>query len=157
MGNHPLDLPASFWGDLERALGKPYVWAAEIDPTNSDPEGFDCSELVQWAYDRVGIDLPDGTWNLYKRCDPVDRLEVSPGDLAFFCDVSRIDADAIKYNPAGVYHVGVVWKDKEQIIDARAPWRKKNGIVLFGRVMLSPKTEWESWRYFGGYRRISIR
>jgi cell wall-associated NlpC family hydrolase len=45
--------------------GDAYVFGAEADPDDPNPTTFDCSELVQWAASRVGIDLTDGSWNQY--------------------------------------------------------------------------------------------
>ena len=45
--------------------GDAYVFGAEADVHDPNPTTFDCSELVQWAAGRVGIDLQDGSWNQY--------------------------------------------------------------------------------------------
>jgi cell wall-associated NlpC family hydrolase len=45
--------------------GDAYVFGAEADPNDPNPTAFDCSELVQWAAARAGIDLQDGSWNQY--------------------------------------------------------------------------------------------
>lgn len=43
--------------------GKRYVFGAEASPSDPNPRAFDCSELVQWCADRVGINpkVPDGS------------------------------------------------------------------------------------------------
>jgi hypothetical protein len=43
--------------------GKPYIWGAEANTSDSDPDAFDCSELVEWALGRMGISFPDGSQN----------------------------------------------------------------------------------------------
>ncbi|MCP2342863.1 C40 family peptidase [Actinomadura rupiterrae] len=59
-------------------IGDPYVWGA------AGPSSFDCSGLVMWAYDQLGVNLPHYTgdqWNAGRHI-PRDRLR--PGDLVFF-------------------------------------------------------------------------
>lgn len=37
--------------------GKSYVYGAPVLPGSADPKAFDCSSLVAWCADRVGVDL----------------------------------------------------------------------------------------------------
>ena len=55
--------------------GAPYVWGAE------GPNAFDCSGLVQWAYGKVGVDLPRTTYDLVNSGAPVSRENIRAGDL----------------------------------------------------------------------------
>ena len=58
--------------------GDPYVWGA------AGPSAFDCSGLVEWAYQQVGISLPHYTglqWNMGVH---VSQAQLEPGDLVFF-------------------------------------------------------------------------
>ncbi|WP_455432793.1 C40 family peptidase [Streptosporangium soli] len=57
---------------------KPYVWGAE------GPNGFDCSGLVMWAYQQVGISLPHYTGDQWTAGTHIPREEMRPGDLVFF-------------------------------------------------------------------------
>ncbi len=72
--------------------GKPYVFGAEADG-QADPNAFDCSELVQWAANQVGLnDMRDGTWYQYnwlKEQDmliPVEDAVNIPGALLYRFD-----------------------------------------------------------------------
>jgi peptidoglycan DL-endopeptidase CwlO len=67
--------------------GKPYVWAAE------GPNSFDCSGLVYYSYQRLGITLPRSSRSMSTVGAPVPRSAIQPGDLLFF------------YSP--VSHVGI--------------------------------------------------
>jgi cell wall-associated NlpC family hydrolase len=67
--------------------GKPYVWAAE------GPNSFDCSGLVYYSYQRLGISLPRSSRSMSTVGAPVPRSAIQPGDLLFF------------YSP--VSHVGI--------------------------------------------------
>ncbi|WP_248959750.1 C40 family peptidase [Sphaerisporangium perillae] len=57
---------------------KPYVWGA------AGPSTFDCSGLVMWAYQKVGISLPHYTGDQWTAGTHVSRQDLRPGDLVFF-------------------------------------------------------------------------
>jgi cell wall-associated NlpC family hydrolase len=59
-------------------LGYPYIWGA------AGPTSFDCSGLVMWAYQQVGISLPHFTVSQYNSGVHVARNDLEPGDLVFF-------------------------------------------------------------------------
>jgi cell wall-associated NlpC family hydrolase len=59
-------------------LGTPYVWGAE------SPGAFDCSGLMQWAYSRVGVQIPRVTSQQIQSGIFVPRDRLAPGDLVFF-------------------------------------------------------------------------
>jgi hypothetical protein len=59
-------------------LGTPYVWGAE------SPGAFDCSGLMQWAYSRVGVQIPRVTSQQIQAGTYVPRDRLAPGDLVFF-------------------------------------------------------------------------
>ncbi len=58
--------------------GDPYVWGA------AGPSTFDCSGLVMWAYEQVGISLPHYTVSQYNMGEHISRSQLQPGDLVFF-------------------------------------------------------------------------
>ena len=59
-------------------LGDPYIWGA------AGPGEFDCSGLVMWAYQQVGISLPHYTGSQWNSGVHVSRNDLEPGDLVFF-------------------------------------------------------------------------
>ena len=66
-------------------LGYPYIWGA------AGPTSFDCSGLVMWAYQQVGISLPHFTVSQYNSGVHVARSDLEPGDLVFFgADISHV-------------------------------------------------------------------
>jgi peptidoglycan DL-endopeptidase CwlO len=66
-------------------LGKPYVWGA------AGPDAFDCSGLVMWAYQQVGISLAHFTGDQWNEGMHVSRSQLQPGDLLFFfADISHV-------------------------------------------------------------------
>jgi cell wall-associated NlpC family hydrolase len=47
------------------------------------PNSFDCSGLVLWAYEQVGVSLPHGTRSILPIVMPISREDLLPGDLVF--------------------------------------------------------------------------
>jgi peptidoglycan DL-endopeptidase CwlO len=66
-------------------IGDPYVWGA------AGPDAFDCSGLVVWAYEQVGIQLEHYTGDLWDEGEHISRDQLEPGDLVFFyADISHV-------------------------------------------------------------------
>jgi cell wall-associated NlpC family hydrolase len=61
------------------AAGVPYVWGGASPQT-----GFDCSGLVQWAFGQVGKVLPRTTQTQWAAGQPIQPLQLQPGDVVFF-------------------------------------------------------------------------
>jgi cell wall-associated NlpC family hydrolase len=89
----PVDVAASL-------IGRPYEWGAE------GPRSFDCSGLMQYVFQRFGIDLPRRAVNQSEVGDPARRLR--RGDLVFFASDSR---------KREVTHVGI-YEGNGTMIDA---------------------------------------
>jgi cell wall-associated NlpC family hydrolase len=60
-------------------IGTPYKWGGD-DPRG----GFDCSGLVFYSFDRLGFDVPRTAADQSEAARPVDRDDLTPGDLVFF-------------------------------------------------------------------------
>lgn len=71
-------------------LGAPYKYGG------SGPAGFDCSGLVQFVYDEVGIEVPRTAAEQFRTAEPVKVDDLAPGDLLFF-----------KIHGKRVSHVGI--------------------------------------------------
>jgi cell wall-associated NlpC family hydrolase len=66
-------------------LGDMYVWGA------AGPSTFDCSGLVMWAYQHVGISLDHFTGDQWNEGAHISRSQLEPGDLVFFfADISHV-------------------------------------------------------------------
>jgi len=59
-------------------LGVPYRFGG------ASPEGFDCSGLVRYAYQAIGVELPRTADEQLRVVEPVDPAALEPGDLVFF-------------------------------------------------------------------------
>jgi murein DD-endopeptidase len=63
----------------------------------TDPRGFDCSGLVQYAFNHVGIKLPRTSKEIFLISQRIRPQELQPGDLVFFA----ISANKISH--VGIY------------------------------------------------------
>jgi cell wall-associated NlpC family hydrolase len=84
-------------------LGDPYVWGAE------GPHQFDCSGLVYWAYQQVGVNsLPRVANDQFHATAQISPSDLLPGDLVFFSTTSKTDWTTIS-------HVGMYVGDGKMI------------------------------------------
>ena len=77
-----------------RQIGVPYRYGGSTE------SGFDCSGLVQYAYAKVGKQIPRTTSEQWRRLAPVRGNDLRVGDLLFF----RIDGR--------ISHVGLYLGDR---------------------------------------------
>lgn len=66
-------------------LGTPYKWGG------TTPDGFDCSGLLQYVYQRVGIDLPRVSYQQANYGKAVGIKALRPGDLVAWDNSARND------------------------------------------------------------------
>lgn len=93
--------------------GAPYQWGAE------GPNSFDCSGLVQWAYEQAGVSLPRSSSVQAQSGTAVSRSQLQPGDLiALYSPVSHIGI----YVSAGRYVHSPQPGDVVQVDDV--PWEE---------------------------------
>lgn len=71
-----------------------------------DPSGFDCSGLMQYAFNRAGVKLPRTSRDIFRISQLISPEDLQPGDLVFF---------AISSNK--VSHVGI-YADHNRFIHA---------------------------------------
>ncbi|MFC9769354.1 C40 family peptidase [Rhodococcus jostii] len=62
----------------ESKIGAPYVWGA------TGPDTFDCSGLMQWAYQQAGVSIPRTSQTQEAAGASVGLNALQPGDLVFF-------------------------------------------------------------------------
>lgn len=65
--------------EAEKFDGTPYVWGG------TTPKGFDCSGLVQYAAEKVGLkDVPRTSEQQWAASQHISRNQLAPGDLVFY-------------------------------------------------------------------------
>nr|WP_297497837.1 C40 family peptidase [Pseudonocardia sp.] len=92
-----------------KEVGKPYVWGAE------GPDTYDCSGLMQWAYNLAGINLPRVSRDQFRAGGHVPVREAQPGDLMFYA-TDRSD-------PTTIHHVFLYMGDGQMV---EAPYSGQN-------------------------------
>ncbi len=116
----------------------PYEYGAEWISNMMVPKSLDCSELIEGVYRFFGMKMPDGSQAQFDFTIPVSH----PGtaDLAFFGKGGKTTK---------IYHVGMVFNDYH-IIEARG--LQPGASFETGKVILRPRTKWEAYKNFVGYR-----
>jgi murein DD-endopeptidase len=71
-------------------LGTPYLFGG------NGPDAFDCSGLVRYVHQGLGIDVPRTAAEQYRAATAVELEQLEPGDLLFF-----------RTRGAGVSHVAI--------------------------------------------------
>jgi murein DD-endopeptidase len=75
-------------------VGTPYQFGG------ADRAGFDCSGLVLFVHERVGLSVPRTALEQERAATPVPLAQLAPGDLVFFSIGSR------RVNHVGIYAGG---------------------------------------------------
>ncbi len=65
-------------------LGDEYVWGG------AGPDVFDCSGLVMWSYEQIGIQLEHFTGDQWNEGEHIPQSEIEPGDLLFFFNLGHV-------------------------------------------------------------------
>lgn len=68
---------SAFVAFAQSQKGKRYVYGAHPDPSNPNPDSFDCSSLVQWAAAQVGIKVPRTSGAQLGACDEITIEEAA--------------------------------------------------------------------------------
>ena len=119
-------------------LGVPYAWGGD------SRRGFDCSGLVRYVYEHLGISLPHYTVSQFERGVAVARRSLQPGDLVFFDDLTHVGlyigdgkvvhaphtGARVSISPLSVW--GALYSGARRLLPqyhARAPWALDAGRV----------------------------
>jgi peptidoglycan DL-endopeptidase CwlO len=84
-------------------VGKPYVWGAV------GPNSYDCSGLMQTAFEAAGVTLPRVSWQQYNAGGHVPVRQAQPGDLLFYATDPS--------DPATIHHV-MLYMGNDQMVEA---------------------------------------
>lgn len=100
-------------------VGVPYRYGGQ------GPNGFDCSGLVHYSYNRAGKSVPRTTGQLWKNATTIDRADLQAGDLLFFSINGKmqhvgmyIGDDQFVHAPSTGRHVQVASLDSDFYEDA---------------------------------------
>lgn len=85
-----------------KEIGKPYVYGGD------EPNGFDCSGLVQFVYNKAGVHLPRTAQEQYNATKRVNEKSLIPGILLFFSETG---------STSNITHVGI-YAGEGKMIDA---------------------------------------
>ncbi|GAA0854156.1 hypothetical protein AWU65_02635 [Paenibacillus glucanolyticus] len=113
---------------MSKYMGLPYVWGGRTPSSG----GFDCSGLLEFAFNKLGINLYGTAAIQYNKTVPVSESEAQPGDLVFW--VTRGDFPS---------HVGM-YLGNDSFINAN----NSKGVSI------SSVSNWNKLYPFLGYRRI---
>jgi cell wall-associated NlpC family hydrolase len=80
------------------AVPNEYLWGGSVAPN------YDCSGLVQAAFAFAGIQLPRDSYQQEDFAQPIDALELQPGDLIFFGTPERTTHVAIALGEGRYIH-----------------------------------------------------
>ena len=99
-------LPARVRASALRYVGTPYVWGG------TTPAGVDCSGLVHLVYSPYVPGLPRTSYEQWTAGTPVDRTDLTAGDLVFF-----------NTDGTGASHVGIYIGEGEFVHSASSAQR----------------------------------
>lgn len=93
---------------------------------NSPGEGFDCSGLVHFSFNSVGIRLPRSSQDMFHATRRIDKTQLKPGDLVFFRQrSSRITHVGIYAGQGQFVHAPTKGKDVELTSLSDPYWSKR--------------------------------
>jgi murein DD-endopeptidase len=87
----PAGAGAQLVGIATQLIGSPYRYGG------TGPREFDCSGLVHFSHEKLGIAVPRTAADQRRAARPVELRELRPGDLVFFRIASR------KVDHVGIY------------------------------------------------------
>lgn len=91
----PREPPRSTSGEAIAALAASLI-GTRYQFGGADAAGFDCSGLVRYVHERVGLSIPRTAAEQQRAAHPVPLAQLVPGDLVFF-----------RIRKRGVDHVGI--------------------------------------------------
>ena len=107
-------------------IGAPYKWGG------ASPNGFDCSGLVQYAYNKAGLNVPRNSLAQYSASRQVSLKDAQVGDLVFFNFDRRISHVGIYLGDGRFVHAPSKGKRVQVASLQEAPYRQH--FVGAGRV-----------------------
>jgi cell wall-associated NlpC family hydrolase len=116
---------SDFVGLLLKQAGDKYVFGVTAVDTDPDPSAFDCSELVRWACQRLGVrpTMPDGSWLQVRHCRTYGTLiGIDPAIRAQGALLFRFGGDPFVGDRPSDAHVAVSLGNKSTIEARGSAW-----------------------------------
>ena len=113
----------------EEMLGVPYRWGGRT------PNGFDCSGLVQYTYQRAGYAVPRTSRAQHRAAQPVPLSEARPGDLVFFAESGRVSHVGIYVGDGRFIHAPSTGQ-RVKVSSSREDWYRQR-FAGAGRILAS--------------------
>lgn len=128
---------------LKKQLGKPYHFGVENDRGEVDWNKYkewDCSEIVEIGFYKIGIVVPDGSYNQAKMCV---KIEAEPKDLQGKLLLGDLGFKWIPETKV-IHHVGIYIGDG-QVIEAKG--------IAYG-VVQTPLEKYTASTHFAFFGRL---
>jgi hypothetical protein len=128
--------------------GIPYKFGAEVELTKIAGElkrsgkPIDCSELVEYVYHRIGLKIPDGSYNQYDVSAPIPESIADIGDLVFKKKNNKIN------------HVGIVVETKPVLIIMEAVGGNIGKVIIRSLEKFKFRIAGSNTSEYAGLRRI---
>ncbi|GGC56244.1 C40 family peptidase [Hoyosella rhizosphaerae] len=97
----PPTLGQQFIRHVSTRQGSPYVFGA------TGPRTFDCSGLVQWAWNQMGISVPRTAHNQWKSSMPLTFDQLKAGDSIYFINSEGVARHTLVWAGDGT---GNIWQ-----------------------------------------------
>jgi len=103
--------------------GKLYEFGKEVQ-FEEEVDTIDCSELTENAYNRAGLEMPDGSWAQYEFCRPTAKPK--PGDLGFLWSEKRGQIGHVEMFTGGTGIIGAVGGKVGRVRETSVSWLEEH-------------------------------
>lgn len=122
---HLVTLRPATGGDLARMaraqIGDRYVFGATTQASDPNPSVWDCSQIVLWCCQQIGISIQDGSWRQYQACHQAGReIGIAKAKAITGALLFRFDGDPMRAERPRAAHVAISLGNG-RTIEAKSP------------------------------------